>query len=185
LGGVLIRTYAGHFPDEVKALAYIDPTDFTPNVNTINNVFRIALELQVELDSLTIKKYLDEVSDFILKSIQGYPPGYKAEMEFIMSTGNSNFENVDMGITPKIPIVVFLGTKYTEPLSPPGFEDPFKKAGKLMEAFNLSQKQRIESNIKWIYESPEGYFFISPKASHAFHLDEPQLVIEMIKRLLG
>jgi hypothetical protein len=110
--------------------------------------------------------------------------GYKAEMKFIINTFTSNFEDEDLGSLPKIPIVVFVGTKYTEQFSPPGLENPFEKAGKSMESHKVLQKNRIESYSKWISESPEGYFIVSPKASHYFHLDEPQMVVEMIKRLI-
>lgn len=178
-GGVLIRTYAGHFPDEVKALAYIESTDFTV---TDSYSYKIALELGV--DSLAIKKYIDEVFEFMLKSIPDNLLGCKVELKFIINTFTSNFEDVDLGSIPKIPIVVFVGTKYSEQDSIPGIENPIEKAGKSKESFKLSQKHRIESYSKWLYESPEGYLIVSSKADHYFHLSEPKLVIEMIKRLL-
>ncbi|MCR8666213.1 alpha/beta hydrolase [Aestuariibaculum sp. M13] len=179
-GGVLIRTYAGHFPDEIKALVYIDSTDFTTPRDH-------AILVEMGVDTTGIAAFAKKYKENDIKKAQSFPPGYREEWIYI-SELFFDFQGDDIGFgsTPKIPIAVFVGTKTPEPELIPTVtsENPLEKAIYSIEYHEAGQKERIQACTEWISESPEGYLIVSPKAGHYFHLDEPQLVVEMIKRLI-
>ncbi|MBD0824449.1 alpha/beta fold hydrolase [Aestuariibaculum marinum] len=177
-GGVLIRTFAGHFPEEIKALVYIDSTDFTTHRDHTELV-------EMGVDTTGIAAFAKKYKENDIKNAQSFPPGYRAEWIYI---GELFFdfkgEDIGLGSNPKIPIAVFVGTKLPKHLPAVTSDNPFEKAFFSMEYRKEAQKERIQACTEWISESPEGYLIVSPKAGHYFHLDEPQLVVEMIKRLI-
>lgn len=175
-GGVLIRTFAGHNKDEVKALVYIDPMDYEITSNDEREVYE-----SIGADPDKAIKFVEEVTAFFT-SAGKTPPGVTAEYKVIDNFVKSDVQDRKLGEEPNLPMVVFIGTKFMKPPRVPSqFEKPFDSK----EWFDASMKQRIESLSKWPYAySQEGYLFISPKATHYFHFDEPKIVVNMIRRLV-
>ncbi len=173
-GGVIIRTFAGHYKEDVKALVYIDPMDYEM---TIEESRKIYSDIGVDPDEAL--KFVEDVTDFFTSTMQ-LPPGIAAEYDTIEKFEKSDIQDRELGEEPNLPMAVFIGTKFMQPPPvPPQFKAPFEHK----EWFNSSIKQRINSLSKWPIEySDEGYLFISPKSTHYFHLGEPKMVVDMIRR---
>lgn len=137
------------------------------------------------VDTTGLKELDEKMYEAEMKGVQNLPAGYRDEMMYIFNfLVELNYEDRSLGSMPQIPIVVFAGTNHPERITSAESENPIEKAINSVEYYKALERQRIESYTKWIFESPKGYLIVSPKAGHYFHLDEPQLVIEMIKRLL-
>jgi len=173
-GGIIIRAYAGHFKDDVKALVYIDPMDYTMTSEDEKSIFK-----SIGANPEAALKFIEDVTEFFTGG-QEMPPGISAEYDAIEKFNTTSIENRNLGEEPNLPMVVFIGTKIRpEPPVPPQFKKPFD----FKEWFDAATKQRIESLSKWPYDySDEGYLFISPNATHFFHYGEPEMVIKMIKK---
>ena len=173
-GGVIIRAYAGHFKEDVKALVYIDPMDYNMTIEDEKSIYR-----NIGTDPEEALKFVEDVTKFFTGGEQ-MPPGITAEYDAIDKFNSTSIENRNLGKEPNVPMVVFIGTKIRpEPPTPPQFKQPFD----YKEWFDAATKQRIQSLSKWPYEySDEGYLFISPKATHFFHFGEPEMVVKMIKK---
>lgn len=173
-GGVIIRAYAGHYKEDVKALVYIDPMDYEMTIEDEKSVYS---SIGVNPDKAL--KFVEDVTNFFTKG-QQMPPGISAEYDVIEEFNTTPIENRNLGKEPNLPLALFVGTKFMQPPpAPPQFEAPFEHK----EWFNSSIKQRINSLSKWPFEySDEGYLFISPKSTHYFHFGEPKMVVDMIRR---
>lgn len=176
-GGVIIRAYAGNYKDEVKALVYIDPMDYEENVEDEKAIYTA-----IGVDPDKALKFVEDVTEFFTTGKE-MPPGIAAEYQAIDEFMKTKLERRGLGKEPNLPMAVFIGTKARpEPPVPPQFEKPFE----FNDWFNSSMKQRIQSLSKWPYNySNEGYFIISPRATHYFHYGEPEMVIEMITRFVN
>lgn len=175
-GGVIIRSYAGHYPSEVKALAYIDPTDFNLYLEDFNQIY-MNLGVEPEVGN----KFFDDIENFYSQEMN-MPIGIKAEIDFAANFIKLKNEERNLGSEPSLPTVVFVGSKYSDPPPlPPSIRAPFSDK----DWFRASMEQRISSLSKIATSVPEGYFLVYPSASHYFHLDEPEIVIEMITRLVN
>ncbi len=172
-GGVIIRAYAGHFKEDVKALVYIDPMDYTMTTEDEKSIYKSIGT--VPEDAL---KFIDELTEFFTDG-QEMPPGITAEYDAIDKFNKTKVSKRQLGEEPNIPMAVFIGTKaMPAPPVPPQFKQPFDYE----EWFKASIKQRVASLSSWTYDySDEGYLFISPNATHFFHFGEPEMVIQMIK----
>ena len=173
-GGVIIRAFAGQYKDDVKALVYIDPMDFTMTSEDEKSIYR-----SIGANPEDALKFIEDLTEFFTGG-QEMPPGISAEYDAIENFNAKPLKSRNLGEEPNLPMVVFIGTKIRPaPPVPPQFKQPFD----YNEWFEASTKQRIESLSKWPYEySNEGYLFISPKATHFFHFGEPEIVIKMIKK---
>jgi len=173
-GGVIIRAYAGHYKEDVKALVYIDPMDYTMTIEDEKSIYK-----NIGTNPEDALKFIEDVTEFFTGG-QEMPPGISAEFDAIENFNATSIENRNLGEEPNLPMVVFIGTKIRPaPPVPPQFKQPFDYE----EWFDAATKLRIESLSKWPYQySDEGYLFISPNATHFFHYGEPEMVIKMIKK---
>lgn len=173
-GGVVIRAYAGHFKDDVKALVYIDPMDYTMTIEDEKSIYK-----SIGANPEDALKFIEDITEFFTGG-QEMPPGISAEYDAIEKFNATPIEKRNLGEEPNLPMVVFIGTKIRPaPPVPPQFKQPFD----YKEWFDAATKQRIKSLSKWSYAySDEGYLFVSPNATHFFHYGEPEMVIKMIKK---
>jgi len=173
-GGVIIRAYAGHYKDDVKALVYIDPMDYTMTSEDEKSIFK-----SIGANPEEAIEFIEDITEFFTGG-QEMPPGISAEYDAIEKFNAKSIENRNLGEEPNLPMVVFIGTKIRPaPPVPPQFKQPFD----FKEWFDAATKQRIESLSKWPFQnSDEGYLYISPNATHFFHFGEPEMVVKMIKK---
>jgi pimeloyl-ACP methyl ester carboxylesterase len=173
-GGVIIRAYAGHFKEDVKALVYIDPMDYTMTTEDEKSIYK-----SIGTDPEDALKFIDELTEFFTGG-QEMPPGITAEYDAIDKFNKTEVSKRQLGEEPNIPMAIFIGTKaMPAPPVPPQFKQPFDYE----EWFKASIKQRVASLSSWTYDySDEGYLFISPNATHFFHFGEPEMVIKMIEK---
>jgi len=173
-GGVIIRAFAGHYKEDVKALVYIDPMDYEMTMEDGRQVYS-----DIGVDPDLALKFVEDVTEFFTSGME-LPPGISAEYDAIEKFEKSAIQDRSLGQEPNLPMVVFVGTKFMQPPPvPPQFKIPFDHN----EWFKASMKQRISALSKWPYDySDDGYLFISPKATHYFHFGEPEMVLKMIEK---
>lgn len=172
-GSAIIRAYAGHFKEDVKALVYIDPMDYTMTTENDEALFK-----SIGADPDAALKFMEDLDEFFAG--QENSPGMSAENDVFKKFINTPLENRNLGEEPNLPLVVFIGTK----IGPaPRLPAHIKQAFDHNDYMVAETKLRIESLSKWPYDySDEGYLFISPNATHFFHYGEPEMVIKMIKK---
>lgn len=168
-GGPLIRVFAGHHPDEVAGLVYVDPTDFSQSPAQ-----QLALEgLGPSEDDPTMQAYIETERS---REAQ-LPPAVQAEMDVLMAFLEEEVEARGLGPEPAVPLAVLLGAKF-EP--PPGFELHFD----LRPSFKAHLQQRILNMSAWAVAVPEGLLVLATHAGHYVHRDDPALLVEAIRRVV-
>lgn len=117
-GGVLIRTYAGHYKIEVKALVYIDPMDYEKTFEEERAVFS---DIGVDPD-----KALNFIEDVFASRTKEQSEPMAVQYNVIDKFTKTDIEKRGLGKEPNLPMAVFIGTKMMPaPRVPPGFEKPF------------------------------------------------------------
>jgi len=174
-GGWLIRDFAGHYPEEVAGLVYVDPSDFTRGRTEALATFR---EIGVANPDSALKNFRQELRSRWSEA----PPSLAAEGAVSDSLRKVKPEKRGLLPAPEVPVAVLLTGErnLNVTLPPPGMEFGFNWEDYL----EARTRQRIEKMDDWALESPDGLFVVSKRAGHYVHHDAPDLVIEAIHHVL-
>lgn len=170
-GGPLIRVFAGHQPDEVAGLVYVDPTDFsmsTADIRAINDA------LGVSEDDPAMQAFDESQASTMAQA----PPGVQAEREALDEFMEEEVEVRGLGPEPAVPLAVLVAAKYEPP--PPGLDMPFDPRA----AFDVVLQQSLRKMSAWALAAPEGLLVLATHAGHYVHQDDPALVVDAIHRVL-
>lgn len=171
-GGPLIRVFAGHHPDEVAGLVYVDPTDFSQG----------RAELVALIESLEPgrgEEALRESNESWRSSTAQAPPGMQAEREEAIAFGEKEVEERGLGPEPAAPLAVLLGARYEPP--PP---DSDTSSGIDRKAFEAVTQQRLRNMSAWALAAPEALVVLATHAGHFVHQDDPVLLVDAVRRVL-
>jgi pimeloyl-ACP methyl ester carboxylesterase len=169
-GGPIINRFAATYPNEIAALVYIDPTDWT--------------QTKADMDSLWaaagVRAGGDDALENMLEKMPGIPPGIMAEAREITRLQKGGFEELRRGgDAPDVPTVILLGGK-RDPTPPgqsfPGDMDAYFKAGLVQRVNHFS---RIAQNKR------DGKLILTAKSGHFVHSSEPGLVVWAIRQALA
>lgn len=173
-GAVLIRSFAGRYPQEVAGLVYIDPMDFT--LTRADELSALA-----EIGVVDGETALNAMSKAAATFISRLPPAAEAEYDVIDRFTQTPLEERGLLPTAEVPVAVLLGSKYRQPPPrPEGIEFDYE----FRDYFDATIRQRVRKMSRWALESPQGLFLLSTTASHYFHGDEPDLAIDAIRRIV-
>jgi pimeloyl-ACP methyl ester carboxylesterase len=169
-GGDLVRHFAGDYPDEVCGLVYVDPTIRSP---------------KARLETLKLIGSGEEGYDAILRVdaafAESLPPARRAAVEPVISVFKENVEP-DFAPAPKVPTIMLLAGKL------PDQSDNLHR-GQVMpfdmnKFVNARLKNRIDRLSDWVLDAPEGMVVIARNSGHAIHQEEPDLVVDAIRRVV-
>ena len=99
----------------------------------------------------------------VKKVLAGPPSGRRSEMEFMVVTDPDFKELKSFKMPPYVPMILLIAGKN--------------------EAGPVWIRSVIDEYSPFIFNSPEGGMTVSPMASHYIHRDDPELVIESIRRV--
>jgi pimeloyl-ACP methyl ester carboxylesterase len=168
-GGPIIHRFAATYPNEVAALVYVDPTDWT--------------QTKADMSALWRKAGVKDDDDMMMKMLErmpGVPPGILAEAKEVARLQKNGFDELrEGGSAPDVPTVVLLGGK-RDPL-PPGQTFP----GDMEAYFAAGMEQRITHFGRMMQEKTDGKLLLTSKSGHFVHSSEPDLVVTAIRQALS
>lgn len=174
-GGYLVRYFAGRYPDELVGLVYVDPTDFTHR-----HAEELAALREIGVaDGEAALEAMDRASAYYTSRL---PPAIAAEYAVVDSL-MEKVEPEERGLlpAPDVPLAILLGARYREPPPrPPGIEFGFE----FRDLFQARTAQRVRKMSAWALEAREGLFVVATHASHLLHRDDPDLLIDAIRRVV-
>ena len=168
-GGPIINRFAATYPNEIVALVYIDPTDWTQSKADMS-----ALREQAGV------KDGDDMMAKMLEKMSGVPPGILAEGKEIDRLRKGGFAELrQSGDTPDVPTYVLLGGK-RDP-TPSGQTFP----GDMEAYFKAGMEQRIDHFGRMMQRTRQGTLVLTSKSGHFVHSSEPELVVWAIRQALA
>jgi pimeloyl-ACP methyl ester carboxylesterase len=168
-GGPIIHRFAATYPNEVAALVYVDPTDWT--------------QTKADMSALWQKAGVKDDDDMMMKMLEkmpGVPPGILAEAKEVARLQKAGFDELRQGgNAPDVPTIVLLGGK-RDP-SPPGQTFP----GDMDVYFKAGMEQRIAHFGRMMQQKTDGKLLLTSKSGHFVHSSEPDLVVAAIRQALS
>lgn len=169
-GGPIINRFAAAYPNEIAALVYVDPTDWT--------------QTKADMDSLWaaagVRDGGDEALTKMLERMPGIPPGIMAEAREITRLQTGGFEELRRGgDAPDVPTFILLGGK-RDP-TPAGQSFP----GDMEAYFKAGLAQRVNHFSRVAQSKKDGKVFLTSKSGHFVHSSEPDLVVGAIRQALS
>jgi pimeloyl-ACP methyl ester carboxylesterase len=166
-GGALVRYFAGNYPADVAAILYLDPTDIT----------------QSPADELAVFQWIgagaaerDAFYRLMEQSMTAAPAPLKAESVVAMSLFRSEPTERDLPPAPNVPTSVILAGQVN---APPGGLLPFDTEAHAQATL----RDRVQRLRTWARDADGGRFVVADQAGHSIHTDDPDLVVDEIRRL--
>ena len=166
-GGALARYFAGEYPQTVKAILYIDPTDVTMTQSMWEQMFASFGATAKDLDAFFA------VMD---TSTRSQPAPVRAEALAMMDLLRTRtLDDRHLKPAPKVPSSVLLASRVA-PL-PKGMV-PFDG-----NAYARAlQSARVDGLRQWSHDG--GRYLVVDGAGHFVHRDAPEVVISELRRLI-
>jgi len=172
LGGVYIRSFYGYYPNEVSALVFIDPADFTETKDDWNAIFRTMGLPEKKIDEMLLNRLYKPAK------VDSLNFGPWSEGQVLTELRRTDFAEITALPLPIVPIYFFVGGK---------FEVPMERRSKEFDQetfFHVKNNSNMERWKKLIYSSGKGGALIYlTNAGHYIHRDDPKSVISNIKVL--
>lgn len=168
-GGVLIRSYAGFYPDEVVGLVYIDGTEPTLTTQQMLSVFKQAGATNDDYAAM-LKADADAAAT--------EPAGVRAESEQFDAFIASDINSRELRAAPEVPTAVLIASRYTAPNPPYKLSVDFEK---IWSSYVRSRVQRLSQST---LANREATLVLGTHTAHYMHGDDPALVIESIRRVV-
>lgn len=171
-GGDLIRHHAGTHPADVVGLVHVDPAGHSASA---------ALSV-LEAIGLGAEEYAIDV-----KAMEGalptIPPAAQADVKPINRIYAEETEP-EYGPIPSVPTAVLLAGMRRPPTSEEieAFgAPPYDRR----EHFEAKLRNKIQRLSEWALAVPQGLFVVVRSSGHAIQQDEPELVAEVIRRVVS
>ena len=165
-GGALMRYFAGDHPTQPRAVLYIDPTDITQSPDDEKMIFEsIGAGIAAR----------EEFYSFMDRSVVSASAAVKAEAVVMMGLFKQSVAARNLPPAPRVPATVILASR---PPAMPSTGLPFDST-KYAAAFYQLRLRRLRG---WV--QPPGEFIVATSAGHFVHRDEPQVVIDAVRRLI-
>lgn len=161
LGGLCIRVFADLFPEAVAGLVFLDPTT----------------------EGMHLSLATEEGRRQAQEQLVQYPEGVQAE-------GRAVFASLEqlraLESSPDVPVLVVSGMK--PPAIPPDTPDEqleaMRAAGLTLEKWRELQQRKYDEHVILAARFPQGLHVSADESQHYIHLDQPELVAELIAELI-
>jgi len=175
LGGLYIRSYAGFYPEEISALVFIDPADFTETKNDWNNIFRKMGLSEKKIDEMLYNRLYRPI-----QKIDSLNFGPWSERRVLNELRKTDFAEISSLPLPAVPLLFFVGGK---------FEVPVAQRSKDYDQeifFHIKNSANMERWRKLIHSTGKpGALLYLTNAGHYIHFDDPTSIVENIRILIN
>lgn len=169
-GGVIINSYTVEYPDEVVGLVYIDESDII-NMEK-NNLEAIKRASDGKVSTNVLKEKMNDV-------FQQAPPGLAKEWKEIYKlTGQKEIDSLKFTPPKTIPTAILVAGKYSPPPVDLGI-----KTFDLKDYHKEIVKLRVEKFATKIMDNPNGIFLQLNNLGHYMHVENPELVSNIIEEI--
>jgi pimeloyl-ACP methyl ester carboxylesterase len=167
-GGALVRYFAGLNPDAVAGLVYVDPGPI------ITQTLAEDLAPYVESGAGVAGKraFWQAFEAFSSRA----SPAISAEFQVFSGLMQREVGDRNLPPSPKVPVAVIVAGKY----QPYGLQLPYDPE----KHFEADVRHRIRMLAEWALEAPHGTLLFSNNSSHVVPIDEPDLVVWAVRRVL-
>jgi pimeloyl-ACP methyl ester carboxylesterase len=165
-GGALVRNFAGHYPEQIAGVLYIDPTDIT--------LTRADLVALFESIGAGAAEY-DAFNRTMERALSAAPAPIRAEAAVVMDLLDRDIGDRGMPTPPRVPTSVIVAGRVA---APPSNLVPFD-AQAYAKAMHESQVRRLRS---WAIDG--GTFEVATNSGHVIQADDPERVIAAIRHLV-
>ena len=169
-GGMLIHYYAGHHPEEVVGLVFVDPAPVLTQELSGN----LAPFEAIGAGRRGYDAYWSAFGALVGKA----SPPIRAEFETLRRILETPLAERDLRPLPKVPIAVIVAAKYL-PL-PILDQMPFDARA----YFGADLRHRIGLLQEWVLASPDGLLLVASETTHSVPREAPKLVSWSIGRVL-
>ncbi|MHA4742007.1 alpha/beta fold hydrolase [Dyadobacter sp. MSC1_007] len=173
LGGVYARGFAGHYPNEVAGLVFIDPADFTETKEYWNDIFRKMGLPEKKIDEMLQNRLYGQKS-----KVDSLNFGPWSERYVLNELRKTDFAEISALPLPNVPIYFLVGGK---------FEVPVAQRSKDFDQetfFHIKNSSNMDRWKKLIHSSNKGGALIYlTNAGHYIHWDDPRSVVSNIRTL--
>lgn len=171
-GGDLIRHHAGAHPGDVVGLVHVDPAGHSPSAAL--SVLR-SIGLGEEAYAVDVKA--------MEGGLPTLPPAAQADVIPINRIYAERAEP-DYGRVPSVPTAVLLAGMRRPP-TPEEIEAFGEAPYDRSVHFEAKLRGKIRRLSEWALAVPEGLFIVVRNSNHAIQQDEPELVAEVIRRIVS
>lgn len=172
LGGVYIRSFSGYYPEEIAALVFIDPADFTETKNDWNAIFRTMGVPEKKIDDMLFNRLYSPAK------VDSVNFGPWSEGQVLRKLRRTDFAALTELPLPNVPIYFFVGGK---------FEVPVERRSKDFDQetfFHIKNNSNMNRWKKLIHSTGKpGALIYLTNAGHYIHRDDPESVVSNIKIL--
>jgi len=173
MGGVYIRGYAGFYPNDIAALVFIDPADFTETKQQWNSIFRAIGVPEQKIDEMLYDRL------YTKSKVDSLNFGPWSEGEVLGDLRRTDFAAINDLPMPGVPIYFLVGGRFEVP------PDRRSKDFDHERFFIVKSNQNMEHWRKVIDASGKGGALIYlPKSGHYIQRDEPKAVINALKFII-
>jgi parallel beta-helix repeat protein len=168
-GGPLIHDYADTWPDEVAGMVFID----SPVLARWKEI-ELAAFRDIGAGEAGRKAWYDALLEFLADA----PPGIRAQAEVIVELIDAEAVGPDGAAEGfQVPVAVLVATRHTP--MPPSVQLPFDDRA----LFEADRRHTLAYLNEVVLASPEATLVLATHAGHYIHGDDPNLVIEAVRRV--
>jgi pimeloyl-ACP methyl ester carboxylesterase len=171
LGGVYIRGFAGYYPGDVAALAFIDPADFTETKQDWNNIFRKMNIAEEKIDDMLMRRLYQPVG-----KTDSLHYGPWSERRVLTELRKTDFAAISGLPMPSVPLLFFVGGKFEVPVSQQSKDYDHEAF------FHIKNSSNMERWRKLIHSTGKaGAMIYLSHAGHYIHIQDSKSVVEHIR----
>ncbi|HJU75759.1 MAG TPA: alpha/beta fold hydrolase [Gemmatimonadaceae bacterium] len=169
-GGVLVRYFAGYYPNEIAGIVYVDPGPTVTQSVADNLVpFEAIGAGRAGYDAYwrTFGALFERMS-----------PAGRAEFGAMRSLMESDLAQRDLRPVPNVPVVLIIAAKY---LHLEGIQLPYDTRAH----FEADLRHRIKKLEDWVLSSSRGTLIVSNHTTHAIPREDPDLIVWAVRRVFA
>jgi pimeloyl-ACP methyl ester carboxylesterase len=170
-GGMLMRYFAGYYPETVAGLVLVDPAP----VLTLTPAELIAPFDSVGAGRPGFEAYWSAFAGLFRQ----FPPAVRAEFAVFRNLQDLDPAQRDLRPAPAVPLTILVAGKYL-PL-PPGLGLSFDPE----THFQVDLRARVRELQEWVAASPRGTLVLASHLTHAIPREDPGLIVRAITDLLA
>lgn len=172
LGGVYARGFTGIYPDEVKAVVFVDPADFTESKEDWKEPFRKVGIPEKKIEEILYDRLYAEKVD------EKMPPALWQELEVLKGWRKVDFAELRDLPLPRIPVYFFVGGRFDVP-------PELRSKDMDQEALFGFRKHQWNRHFTEVIDRSggEGALIYVPTAGHFVHRDAPRIFIDNLLSL--